>query len=298
MATASDANNSPVRAPVPFQALPLVFMHLPKCGGTSLHELLCLHFPKKRVCPDRFNVLLTRDPRWLQDFRLISGHFDRANIEHVPDPKRVICLLREPRARVLSVYRFWRAHREDRTDSAQVAQCVRLAKTRSLVEFLRCRSNAIPENIDNFMVRSLAGPLYVGTQGEFLFPPQETLRRATDFLERMECFGMLEQFDSFLRVLSARLGMPMPRLAPHRVDHMRFSNSKGLQRIDDPAVTPDVAHELDRLTYLDRELYAWACQRFEAKFLGGPLPPPLPLPWHIRARHWALRVRLWASGTA
>ena len=54
----------------------LVFMHIPKTGGTSLHEVLVAQFKPGEICPERFNHLREWASSDLAKFRLFSGHFD------------------------------------------------------------------------------------------------------------------------------------------------------------------------------------------------------------------------------
>lgn len=240
----------------------LVFLHLPKCGGTSLDDMLRPLFREEEICPDRFNTLTRHDPGSLRPYRYFSGHFDRVNVEHVPGPKRVLTLLREPRERVLSLYRFWRAHREARLGDATDLPFVRAARTLPLLQFLRHSRDGVPEAIDNAMTRNLAGSGILGPGGEFPLPPEETLLRAREHLESMTSFGLLEEMGGFVGRLRSRLGLPLPESVPHLLDHRRFEEHPHLDAADevDPS-SPEVEAELERLTWLDRRLYAWARER-------------------------------------
>ena len=91
----------------------LVFVHIPKTGGTSLHDILVENFRDDEICPERFNNL----ERWNRDhlvkFNYFSGHFDRTGVNCIPQAKNIITVLRDPKKRVLSLYHYWRSHKDD-----------------------------------------------------------------------------------------------------------------------------------------------------------------------------------------
>lgn len=244
----------------------LIFLHLPKCGGTSLDEMLRPCFREEEVFPDRFNTLTRHAPDSLRPFRYFSGHFDRPNVEHVPEPRRVLTLLREPRARILSLYRFWRAHREAAFGHGTDLPWVRTARATPLLGFLRHAGDGVPEAIDNAMTRNLAGSGILSPNRRFSLPPEEMLFRAREFLESMTGFGLLEEIEEFVGRLRSRLGLPLPNSVPHALDHRRFGEYPHLDSAEefDP-VSAEVEAELERLTCLDQRLYAWARERIATR---------------------------------
>jgi Sulfotransferase family len=87
------------------------FMHIPKTGGTTLHGLLASHYPESQICPERHNHLTNLTIGELSTFRLFSGHFDWSSINLIPaQSRRIVTILRDPARRLLSMYRFLRAH--------------------------------------------------------------------------------------------------------------------------------------------------------------------------------------------
>lgn len=111
---------------------PLCFLHAPKCGGTSVHEALLAALPEGTVSAVRGNAAVSvagfpaRTPqgrewpesllgvgRWdefdaISRAQVVSGHFYVPTLLKVTPPESIATVLREPRARLLSVYSFWR----------------------------------------------------------------------------------------------------------------------------------------------------------------------------------------------
>ena len=96
----------------------LVFLHLPRTGGTTLHHLLTAAFPPEQVCPERFMRLRRWPLEELAPFRLFSGHFTISGVDRIPGEKRIATVLRDPRARVISTFQLWRRHRDHHRDGA------------------------------------------------------------------------------------------------------------------------------------------------------------------------------------
>jgi hypothetical protein len=54
----------------------LVFRHLPRTGGTTLHHHLSAHFAPDQICPERFSRLERYSESQLEQWRFFSGHFN------------------------------------------------------------------------------------------------------------------------------------------------------------------------------------------------------------------------------
>jgi hypothetical protein len=132
-----------------------VFLHIAKTAGTTLHRLLCANFEPAEICPERLSLKHLR-PDDLSRFHLFSGHYQWDDVCAVPDPKRVVTVLREPRERILSLYYFWRSHTWEHIDRHDLIG-PRAARTRSLLEFLHSPESILREAIDNCFARSLVG---------------------------------------------------------------------------------------------------------------------------------------------
>ena len=110
-------------------ARPHCFMHVPKCAGMSIHAALEAAFGPESVCPRRMdtttfcefhdfnllqppvrNLIAVDDDeiRAMRRFPVVSGHFALPALLEVTDAAYVGTILREPRARLLSLYMYWR----------------------------------------------------------------------------------------------------------------------------------------------------------------------------------------------
>lgn len=107
---------------------PTCFLHIPKCAGMSIHAALETAFgtdavaPKRadatvlcghtdRVHPTSIRPLLALDEQEQRDlgaYPLISGHFSASTLLAVTQPRALCTVLREPRARLLSLWSYYR----------------------------------------------------------------------------------------------------------------------------------------------------------------------------------------------
>jgi hypothetical protein len=104
-------------------------MHIPKSGGSSVHAALERALPAGSLAPRRMDMsivadfhefdrlrpeardLLALEPGDVEElgrYRAVSGHFFLATLLRISDPASIATVLREPRARLLSLYMFWR----------------------------------------------------------------------------------------------------------------------------------------------------------------------------------------------
>ncbi|MEM6762614.1 MAG: sulfotransferase family 2 domain-containing protein [Pseudomonadota bacterium] len=136
----------------------LVFMHIPKCAGSSLKSMLAAYFKPNEVFTHVGDVLPTMPLKEVNKFRFYAGHFSKHGVDAVPGPKRIVTVLREPRERVLSLYHFWRSHRAEVVER-QNLKGPRYARELNLVDFLKCDAIEVITSTNNHMTRLMLGPL-------------------------------------------------------------------------------------------------------------------------------------------
>jgi len=88
----------------------VVFLHVPKCGGTTLHHILGEWFGHNMLHPERFNELYSYTGGQLASSLVFSGHYDFYATTLIPGPQKRISFLRDPAERLVSLYNFHRAH--------------------------------------------------------------------------------------------------------------------------------------------------------------------------------------------
>jgi hypothetical protein len=108
---------------------PRCFLHVPKSAGSSVYAALEAALPPGSIAPRRFDksifadfrdfgllrqevrdlVALDRDEvHALSSYRAVCGHFSLATLLQITAASSISTVLREPRARLLSLYMYWR----------------------------------------------------------------------------------------------------------------------------------------------------------------------------------------------
>ena len=245
----------------------VVFLHVPKTAGTTFHTHLASHFPKEQLCPIRYNTLLTASPEDLLGYRLFSGHFCGDSIARIPEPKSVVTFLREPKARILSLYYFWRS-RSDEWIEERNLKGPRLATQNSLLEFLRLRDPIATSNTDSTYARTFIGEesfekLVAGGHSD-----DDILRLAKSRLEEMTAVGVVEQMETSVALVCTKLGLPIP-LKQRRLNVLdERGTGERRKPVEREEVTPEIEEELSRLTRIDGALYQHAQGMFQGLLLS------------------------------
>jgi hypothetical protein len=224
---------------------PACFLHLPKCAGSAMTSALEAALPPGSLAPWRFDrrfveeqtraglggardafvaddpdllrpearALVLESPKEetaLRDYRAIAGHFSLDTLLSVAPASAVCTVLREPRARVLSVYTFWRTLRSEDESPSVVYRTAANAR-RPLAEFL---SNCeLASAIDNQVCRMLlAGDPRLPTSA--FATKSDTEGIATDAIQRLADFGfvgILELGESAWRGVGEHFGVSLQR---------------------------------------------------------------------------------------
>ena len=238
----------------------LVFFHIRKCGGTTLHHFLLSRFKKAHVCPERFNNFDKLDQEKLRQYRLFSSHLSSDRLEYIPSPRRVFTFLREPRARWISHYQFFQTHSDEHIASHNLRN-VRWAKNRPALRGARELPSAEPLMVryqfDNHLTRVFLGEEGFSLPAPLIEHPQwpNLIQQAWRQIGQLDFIGFVEQYDQSVNALCHWLDWPVPKpLEPlntfDQADKVAFQS-----KIPPINLTEELKHALQPLIHLDTILY-------------------------------------------
>lgn len=250
----------------------LVFLHHPKTGGTTLHHILINAFDKDEVCPERFNGLRHYPAGELARYRYFSGHFDLPSVKLIPGRKKVITMLREPVARLISLYYFQRAHKPETIERNKL-ELARLANKYSMADFFCAEEVRYHPAVNNAMTRLLVdtieGERWESKAGSALPDSAQFLQPAVRELEALDAFGILERYDDSVELICESIGLNVPsKIEPRQVLDVIVDEEAGLRRIEKEQVTDKIRRLIEGLVQTDMELYRHACAIFEKRLLN------------------------------
>lgn len=91
---------------------PIIFLHIPKTAGQAVHRgLVRLVGGADQTSPVRTHTQAAATPQAQMPpgYRLYSGHLDWTSFDHLPAPRFVFTVLRDPRERIASFYFYLQA---------------------------------------------------------------------------------------------------------------------------------------------------------------------------------------------
>ncbi len=238
------------------QALKTIFLHIPKTGGTTLHEALKPCFEPAQICPERFDCLYRHTLGELAGYRFFSGHFSFESCELIPGPKRIFTMLRHPVDRLVSQYNFNRAHNDQviRQDELWLAD---IARRHTMREFFSVEEVRRHPSINNTMVRMLASWLPadrwesaadIGDDSD----ANSLLPLARERLQSFAAFGILERYQESLGLIFGTLGLQSPpTIQPKMVLRDLMGTVQGIESIEPQACDRETREVLAPLIETD-----------------------------------------------
>jgi len=232
---------------------PLVlFLHIPKTGGTTLENMLCAESPGRVLCYEPGFCL--REPglqsemdaiaaRATGEIRAVSGHFSYGLHHGVSRPCRYLTLLRDPVDRVISLYAHFFRWGDDRHGVRR--------RRLTLAEFV---TGTDCPDVENGQTRRLAGQV----------PGDEMLDVALSRLhDGTVLAGLTDRHRASLVLFSRRLGWTADIPAPALVNAQRPARE---------TLPPAVVAQIAERNALDYELLAHARSLFTQQ-VSAPATP-------------------------
>lgn len=235
----------------------LIFLHIPKSGGTTLHGIIESQYPADRIYTidsrdvrasiAAFKALPEAERRRL---RVLKGHMAFGLHAWLPQPSTYITLVRHPVERAISHYYHIRRTPHHTHHATVVGQNL------SLHAFME---TGVSRLVDNGQVRALAAAEEV----PYGRCTADLLDRAIAHIEGyFTLVGLTERFDETLVLLQRALGWRVAMYRPRNVGSNRPPTA------DVPAETLQFIADLNEF---DLRLYDYAVQRFaEATAAYGP----------------------------
>lgn len=202
----------------------LLFMHIPKTAGSTVHSMLGLQFPKRRQLirnmVQHTAALENLSAAQREELRLVRGHFPHGLHHFFTGSTEYTTLLREPVDRCISHYYYLKGKRDALPQDDPRSIRHSLAELCSNGEFLF---------VDNLQVRYLSGNAAApfGQVNETMF------RDALKNLEAFPVIGIQREFDAYMLLLADRYRFRFPYYRRQRVNAERPS----LQEVDEATRT-------------------------------------------------------------
>jgi Galactose-3-O-sulfotransferase len=237
----------------------VIFIHLPKTGGRTLAAALRYKYPSRTLCLDSLYEPLERIEEVPLEHRraarAITGHLHYGVHRHVPQRCDYITMLRDPVARVVSMYRFIRGNPKNWLHDEVVGSGM------GLEEFVLRAPDPTAENLQTRLLSGL-GPgkvMALGADGRLRAPDQppppvteDDLARAKRNLDRFLVIGLTERFDESFILIRRALGWRLPMYERQNV------SKAGLREPPTPEAI-ELIHERNRF---DLSLYEHAAKLF------------------------------------
>jgi len=230
---------------MPNQAEALIFLHIPKTGGSTLYKILERHFsPAETVTLDTPGVarFKTSPAEERGRYRLIQGHMYFGVHRFIPRPSTYITFLRHPIERVLSFYYYARSTAD---------HYLYPLLTTGRLDLKTLLGRELTSELCNFQTRALAGDEWEDPQR---IVTRDALERAKANLAKHFCVvGLLEEFDAGLLLLRRAFGWHWPFYVKENVTKEKPPNA---------SMDVETRKSVEDTNSLDVELYEYARNLF------------------------------------
>jgi hypothetical protein len=246
----------------------VVFIHLQKTGGTSLREIIGKQFLPERRCPifeDKLHVLTLAE---LGRYDFFAGHYDMSCLGFIPrDVIDTFAMFREPRARLISFYRFLRSH--PAVDEFAGDQLIPLAHALTAEQFYERSELRRYSAINNHYLFALGRSFSWFDQNRESLSKKmlsSVLLDAKLQVHALTALGITEQFRESVDLISGSLALKSVESIEslHVTDNFSAVDSR-FRRVEPVEVTRRLAEGMKDLIEYDNVLYDYAVNEFRRR---------------------------------
>lgn len=239
-----------------------VFIHAKKTGGTSLQRMLVDTFGERQVYREHDDTLYRRSPAELAEYTVFAGHFDYTSVAFIPRrERRLFTFLREPRQRLLSQYRFLRAHEPGSPDFKGE---MKIANRFEPEQFFRSVVAYSESAFWNHLAWCVMGQhkwnsyrhLLANLEPAAVPPHLKQIRiEIRNRLQEFAFIGLQEDFQHSCQCLFELMGAHMPRVRHDHSVEMLSANLQYFKYVARRPLTPELEVALRPLLQLDDIIY-------------------------------------------
>jgi len=235
----------------------LFFLHIPKTAGTALFRSLVRLVGDQNVLslPDHVLSIAygpTYSPSQIDGLgiKIVRQHKTYDFIQEFPRAPYTITMLRSPMARIISYYRYVKTVPSHSLHNRVVNENI------GLDEFLDIAPMFDTYNSQTW--RLCGSEIFM----KEAFSDEDKVAIAKTHLEQVAYFGLQEQFDLSLKLLSWKFNWPSLKW-----DVVNKSKAK----FTDHELTQTVKDKIEEMNHLDQQLYSYAEELFERRVNASKL---------------------------
>lgn len=222
-----------------------------KTGGSTIHHLLTAHLPGRRFLERDISgrIILPEDGNL--DDAVVSGHITAFQVGALGGAPKIITILREPVARLLSHFYFLKGYTREHLESYQ-SPLLNRVKQMSLREF--SHDDEMRESFSDFYLRRLDPSHDLHSNR----PAPPDLERALRFLATCDVVGIMPRLESFAREILRRAGVTQGVEIPFINRRKNIESQPGFEPVIPEEITPEIKARLDEWTARDKTLFEFA----------------------------------------
>jgi len=229
----------------------LIFLHIPKAGGSTLHRILEREYRGRKIYDTYYGVEyedeLEQMPLEVRSaVVLLKGHMHFGLHRLFPQRSRYMTMLRDPVERIVSLYYYARRHPEHYLHAPIVD---------GRLDVRAYASSGLSDELENGQVRLLS--LRARELGDCDRPCLEEAKQ--NLLAHFPVAGLTERFDESVLLLRRAFGWRLPVYA-----QANAGDRSARDRLD-----PETRQVLEERNRLDFELYRFAAERLDAQIAAA-----------------------------
>ncbi len=250
--------------PISLHHRTLVFFHIQKCAGISFTEIIESHFRKKEIL--KAHLLHANSPEVkhpIKRYRAIIGHNTYDDITAMqPVNPLYITMLRDPIARILSLYFYWRSYKWEYIEKHDL-KGPRLAKSLPIEDFLESDELEAQLNVRNAQAKQFINGLRTPTN----LSDTELLQVVEKRLKEFVFIGLSERFKESVELLCMVLGWKIPHEMPRiNVSATNTYNDSCFEAVEKFKITDTLRKRISELNQVDTVIYRSAEKNFSAQY--------------------------------